>query len=97
MFHAQQLKSSEGARQHFPHLKGNSVVEFGSLQINGTTRGFFHDSEYTGLDVAPGPGVGLDPASVIPRRRPFLALLQVLIVNCPPVNARLGELDGRGI
>lgn len=33
------------------------VLEIGSLNINGTVRDFFVDCDYTGVDLAPGPGV----------------------------------------
>jgi hypothetical protein len=33
------------------------VGEVGSLNINGSVRGFFSECDYTGFDVGPGPGV----------------------------------------
>jgi hypothetical protein len=33
------------------------VLEVGSLNINGTVRDFFTGCDYTGVDVASGPGV----------------------------------------
>lgn len=36
---------------------GLRVVEMGSLDINGSVRGFWEGSEYTGLDVGAGNGV----------------------------------------
>lgn len=36
-----------------------SVVEMGSLNINGTVRDFFDASYYLGVDVGPGPDVDL--------------------------------------
>lgn len=33
------------------------VVEFGSLDLNGTVRGLFGDADYIGVDLQPGPGV----------------------------------------
>jgi SAM-dependent methyltransferase len=36
-----------------------SVLEVGSLNINGTVRDFFNATEYLGIDVAPGAGVDL--------------------------------------
>ena len=38
---------------------GVSVIEIGSLNINGTVRDFFQTSDYLGVDVGPGPGVDL--------------------------------------
>jgi SAM-dependent methyltransferase len=37
--------------------KGLSVLEFGSLDINGGVRDLFPDAEYMGVDIVPGPGV----------------------------------------
>jgi SAM-dependent methyltransferase len=38
----------------------NKVLEVGSLNINGSVRGFFFNAhEYIGCDVGPGPGVDL--------------------------------------
>ena len=39
------------------------VVEFGSLDINGSVRKFFRDCDYTGIDLAPGPGVDVVSAA----------------------------------
>ena len=39
------------------YFKNNRVLEVGSLDINGSIRGFFHDCTYVGLDVAEGKGV----------------------------------------
>jgi SAM-dependent methyltransferase len=36
---------------------GRKVLEIGSLDINGSVRGLFEKCDYTGLDIAPGPGV----------------------------------------
>jgi ubiquinone/menaquinone biosynthesis C-methylase UbiE len=52
-------------RQFFQHLQSTvpeafanvSVIEIGSLDINGTVRDFFDATVYVGVDVAPGPGV----------------------------------------
>ena len=40
-------------------LSGVSVLEIGSLNINGTVRDFFQPKSYLGVDVGPGPGVDL--------------------------------------
>jgi SAM-dependent methyltransferase len=47
--------------QQMPHVfAGTSVLEIGSLNINGTVRDFFHDStEYVGVDLCEGPCVDL--------------------------------------
>jgi SAM-dependent methyltransferase len=44
---------------HPEWFNGVTVLEVGSLNINGTVRDFFHPTEYLGVDVAPGPGVDL--------------------------------------
>lgn len=36
---------------------GKTVLEIGSLDINGSVRTFFEDCRYTGIDVGPGRGV----------------------------------------
>jgi len=37
--------------------KGKSVIEFGSLNINGSPRQFFNTKNYLGIDIAEGKGV----------------------------------------
>lgn len=34
-----------------------SVLEFGSRDVNGSARSLFPQARYTGVDIAPGPGV----------------------------------------
>lgn len=54
-------------REYFTKLKtlhpqwftGVSVIEIGSLNINGTVRDFFDATTYLGVDVSEGPGVDL--------------------------------------
>ena len=44
----------------FPqHFNGKTVLEVGSLYINGSVRGFFTDCEYIGVDIGEGPGVDM--------------------------------------
>jgi SAM-dependent methyltransferase len=56
--HQQQLEFvkmlSSGLPQYFSSA---SVLEIGSLDINGSVRQFYSDCNYTGIDVAPGRGV----------------------------------------
>ena len=40
-------------------FSGVSVLEIGSLNINGTVRDFFQTKSYLGVDVGPGPDVDL--------------------------------------
>lgn len=45
-------------RQLLPdYFQNKKVLEVGSLNINGTVRVFFNDCDYTGIDLAEGPGV----------------------------------------
>lgn len=43
-------------RRHFIRKK---VLEIGSLNINGTVRGFFRDCDFLGIDVGPGKDVDI--------------------------------------
>jgi SAM-dependent methyltransferase len=56
--HADQFEFVRLVKQHFPNFfEGGSVLEIGSLDINGSVRSFFSGKSYTGVDVADGPGV----------------------------------------
>lgn len=44
---------------HPEWFEGVSVLEVGSLDINGTVRDFYNATRYVGVDVGPGPGVDL--------------------------------------
>ncbi len=58
MAHPEQLEFVDHLRRLSPrHFHGARVLEIGSLDINGTIRNRFTDCQYTGIDVAPGPGV----------------------------------------
>ena len=46
-------------REFQDRFTGRRVLEIGSLDINGSIRSQFQHCEYTGIDVAPGPGVDL--------------------------------------
>lgn len=41
------------------HFKNVKVLEVGSLDLNGSVRPLFEDSEFTGIDIGPGPGVDI--------------------------------------
>lgn len=45
------------ARHLGGYFTGCTVLEIGSLDINGSVREYFHKCRYTGIDVAPGRGV----------------------------------------
>jgi hypothetical protein len=58
MSHPQQREFIESVRRAMPqYFTGVSVLEIGSLNINGTVRDFFNAREYIGVDLAAGPGV----------------------------------------
>ena len=58
MAHFQQLQFVAMASRHMTaSWAGLSVVEIGSADVNGSIRPFFAGSEYSGVDLAPGPGV----------------------------------------
>lgn len=61
MAHLQQLNWFEKMRRIFPEWFTHvTVLEIGSLNINGTIRGFYDNPiKYVGVDVGPGPGVDL--------------------------------------
>lgn len=58
MAHAAQFEFIRRISAVFPaHFRRRRVLEIGSLNINGSVRQFFQDCDYTGIDVARGPGV----------------------------------------
>jgi len=60
MAHPEQRVFFEKMRDTFPDaFEAVSVLEVGSLNINGTVRDFFDDDDYTGVDLVEGPGVDL--------------------------------------
>ncbi|MFM1846809.1 MAG: hypothetical protein RL417_283 [Pseudomonadota bacterium] len=58
MAHINQQKFCYVVRALFPdHFNGRTVLDIGSLDINGSNRGLFQNCQYTGLDIGPGPNV----------------------------------------
>lgn len=58
MAHIEQQLFCLGARDRFPqYFRGVRVLDCGSLDINGSNRGLFENSHYTGIDVGLGPNV----------------------------------------
>lgn len=58
MAHAAQRQYLESVKKLHPTLFNNvSVLDVGSCDINGNNRGFFTLTDYTGVDVYPGPNV----------------------------------------
>lgn len=60
MAHFQQLQFVNTAARHMSaDWHGRAVLEIGSANVNGTIRPFFAGSQYTGVDLSPGPDVDL--------------------------------------
>jgi SAM-dependent methyltransferase len=58
--HPEQMEFVRAVRSAFPQAFANKrVLEIGSLDINGSIRSLFSGGDYTGLDVAAGPGVDI--------------------------------------
>jgi SAM-dependent methyltransferase len=57
MAHPEQREFFEQVKAEFPDWFTGSVLEIGSLNINGTVRDFFDATEYVGVDVSAGEGV----------------------------------------
>ena len=58
MSHIEQRRFLSTVAEFFPRCFVDSrVLEIGSLDVNGSARSFFNNCDYTGVDVAPGPGV----------------------------------------
>lgn len=60
MAHPQQRKFCENVKLRYPNFfKNVKVLDVGSLDINGSNRDLFEDSEYTGIDVGEGKNVDI--------------------------------------
>jgi SAM-dependent methyltransferase len=60
MAHKEQSEFIAIVRQHMPErFVERRVLEVGSLDINGSVRSHFDRCDYTGADLAPGPGVDI--------------------------------------
>lgn len=58
--HPEQKQFIERVRLLFPtKFIGGKVLDVGSMDINGNNRQFFYQSEYVGMDIAPGPNVDI--------------------------------------
>ena len=58
MAHPAQVSFLNALKNKFPNkFKKCSVVDIGSLDINGNTRFLFEDPEYVGVDIGEGPNV----------------------------------------
>ena len=61
MAHKEQRDFFESMQKKFPkYFSGVSVIEMGSLNVNGTVRDFYANVDrYVGVDLSEGPGVDL--------------------------------------
>lgn len=60
MAHPEQREFFLSVREKFPeYFNGVSVIEIGSLDINGSVRDFYNSLKYIGVDLDEGPGVDL--------------------------------------
>ncbi len=60
MAHPQQFRFIHFVKELLPvYFKDKTILEVGSLNINGSVREFFDGCHYTGIDVAKGQGVDL--------------------------------------
>ena len=58
MSHLNQLQFVASVKARYPHMFcGRSVLEVGSMDVNGSNRPFFTDGSYLGIDICPGKGV----------------------------------------
>jgi SAM-dependent methyltransferase len=61
MAHYNQRQFCERIKLKFPnHFKNVKVLDMGSLDINGSNRNLFENSDYLGIDVGNGPNVDLN-------------------------------------
>ena len=60
MSHQEQRDYCQNIKRQFPEFfKNKKVIDFGSLDINGSNRELFEDCDYTGLDIGPGKNVDI--------------------------------------
>lgn len=58
MSHKEQIDFFLSTKRKFPEMFSNvSVLEIGSLDINGSVRGIFNSTRYIGVDLDEGPSV----------------------------------------
>ena len=81
MAHHQQQKYVEAVKYIFPEFfKWKSVLDIGSLDINGNNRVFFENCEYTGIDVGEGPNV--DVVSLGHLYEPYTQYDTIISTEC---------------
>jgi hypothetical protein len=59
MAHCAQQEYCKSIKQRFPHLFKGSVLDVGSMDINGNNRFLFDGCDYTGIDIGEGKNVDL--------------------------------------
>lgn len=60
MAHAAQKNFFNTVKATYPHFFTNvSVIDCGSLDVNGSLKDFFTNSEYIGVDIVPGKNVDI--------------------------------------
>jgi len=56
--HTEPAEFFKELKEKYPtYFNKKDVLEVGSLDINGSIRGFFEKCNYLGIDIGPGPGV----------------------------------------
>jgi len=61
MSHPSQQEFCESVKKRFPeYFKGKSVLDVGSLDINGCNRPLFEDCRYIGIDICAGKNVDVN-------------------------------------
>ncbi len=60
MAHFEQMFFFDNVKAFLPsYFQGKKILEIGSLDINGSVRGFFENCDYMGIDIGEGPKVDL--------------------------------------
>ena len=57
--HLEEIRFIELTRDFFIQRKDIKVLEIGSYDVNGSIRGLFENTDYTGVDMTDGPGVDM--------------------------------------
>jgi hypothetical protein len=88
MSHREQQDFIALCKIRFPeYFVERNVVDFGSLDINGSNRQFFNLCNYTGVDIGPGKGVDIvckaDQFSVVESQRPDVVISTEMLEHDP--------------
>lgn len=72
MAHHEQQEYCKSVKNKFPHLFTGSVLDVGSMDINGNNRYLFDNFEYTGIDIGHGRNVDLvSPGNLFRSEKEF--------------------------